>query len=205
MGIFSSSEKVVCGRCEREYKLKHIRHVDGKEYCKQCSEKVIKRKEKERQQIKASDIDHIIVSTTGSLQGLEIEEYIDPITTQVVMGVNAWRDLLGSWGSFWGGRSRTLERELASGYDLALEDLKKEAYLRGAHAVIGVEFDGGMEMAGESDKSNDKMMVVSGMGTAVKLKGFEEVKVKSSRSCPECGSEMEENVAFCTSCGTEVE
>ena len=39
----------------------------------------------------------------------------------------------------------------------------------GANAVIGIEFDGGMEIAGDVG-SNDKMMVVTATGTAVRIR-----------------------------------
>ena len=54
-------------------------------------------------------------------------------------------------------------------YKDIIEDLKTQAILNGADAVIGVQISSSLEMAGELGKSNDKMLLVSGTGTAVKL------------------------------------
>ena len=86
----------------------------------------------------------------------------------MVLGVNIWRDLFGSIRSAIGGRAKALEKELRSGYALAVDELKKEAYLINANAVIGVYISGMMEVAGEVGKPNDKMMVITATGTAVK-------------------------------------
>jgi len=170
MSIFGDdSEKIECGKCKDKFKLKKITHVDGLVYCKSCAEEVVIEKEKKRAEITPDQIKDIIVTTTDTIQGREIEQYIDPIYTQVVMGIDSWKDMLGSLRSWWGGRSKTLERELATGYAFAIEDLKKEAFLRDANAVVGVEFDANLEVAGDAG-SNDKMAIVSGMGTAVRLK-----------------------------------
>ena len=168
MGIFNSDEKVNCTKCKKDFKTKQITQIDGITYCKTCSEAVIKEKEKMRSDVKPEQIKGIIISTTNSLPGYEIKEYLDPITVQVVMGVDAWKDMMASLRSWWGGRSKSLERELNAGYSYAIEDMKKEAFLRGADAVIGVEFDASLEVAGELGKSNDKMIMVGGVGTAVR-------------------------------------
>lgn len=111
----------------------------------------------------------VIVATTPSLEGHQIEAYVSVINAQVVLGVDAWKDMMGSIRSWWGGRANGLEKELQAGFNLALDDLKKEAILAGANAVVGIEFDGGMEVAGDVG-SNDKMMVVTATGTAVKVR-----------------------------------
>lgn len=41
--------------------------------------------------------------------------------------------------------------------------------MRGADAVIGVEFDSNVEVAGDAT-ANDKMVIVAGMGTAICIK-----------------------------------
>ncbi len=171
MGLFSDGkEKVLCNRCNNNFKLSKITHIDGETYCKTCAEVVVKEKEKKRAEVTPEQIKDIIISTTCKLSGYEIKEYLDPITVQVVMGVDILRDMFSSIRSFWGGRSRGLERELTSGYAYAIEDMKKEAYLKGADAVIGTEFDANLEVVGELGKPNDKMVIIAGVGTAVRLK-----------------------------------
>jgi len=174
--------KIICNKCNNKFGPIQITHIDGISYCKGCINSVIKEKERKRATVTPEQIKNIIISTTNDLLGYEITEYRDPITVQVVMGVDAWRDLLGSLRSFWGGRSKSLERELTSGYAFAIDDMKREACLRGADAVIGAEFDASLEVAGELGKSNDKIVIVGGVGTAVRLKRVKYASSEETKS-----------------------
>lgn len=158
-----------CERCGTEIGFLSTIAVENKKYCVDCSKLVQNELEADknlRLQITPEQTKDILCTTTPSLEGYKVTQYISVINVQVILGVNAWRDLMGSFRSWAGGRAESLEKELRSGFVLANEDLKKEAYLLKANAIIGVEFDGGMELAGD-DGTNDKMMVVSGTGTAV--------------------------------------
>ena len=166
--------KVKCNNCEKFFKPREIRQIDGVSYCQPCSSTVIKQKEDKRNSVTFEQTKDIILTTTHSLPGYEIIKYLDLVTVQVVMGVNFLKDIMGSIDSFIGGRSIDLERELSSAYIYAINDLKKEAYLRGADAVIGVEFDSGIEVAGHAG-ANDKMVIVAGMGTAICIKPSREI------------------------------
>ena len=160
-----------CERCDKEIGLFSTIPVENKKYCVDCSKVVKKEMEAEKnikQQISAEQTKGILCTTTPSIEGYKIIEYVSIVNVQVILGVNAWRDLMGSIRSWAGGRAEGLEKELRSGFVLANEDLKKEAYLLKANAIVGVEFDGGMELAGDSG-TNDKMMVISATGTAVNI------------------------------------
>lgn len=125
------------------------------------SKKII---EEERQQWAG-----IICSTTSRLEGYVVVEYIDVINVQVILGVDSWVDLKGSFSSWIGGRAKSLEDELKQGFQLATEDMRREAFAVNSNAVVGLEYDGSMELGGEYGV-NDKMMVVSATGTAVKVR-----------------------------------
>ena len=158
-----------CNRCETEIGFLSTIEYENKKYCVECSKIVKEEAEKDKanwESVSNEDVKDIISVTLASIEGYRITEYKRIVNVQVILGVNAWRDLMGSFRSWAGGRAVSLEKELKAGFQLANEDLKKEAFLLGANAVIGVEFDGGMEMAGDAGK-NDKMMVVSATGTAV--------------------------------------
>lgn len=163
------AEKVECVSCNRTVSVKKSRFVDGKVYCVTCAEKKIKTDAKERAKINPEVLKDIITTTSNNIEGHNIQEYLGIVNHQVVLGVNAWRDMLGSIRRGWGGRSKALERELSSGFDSAVEGLVKEAYLAGANGIIAISVTSSMEVAGELTKSNDKMMVVSATGTAVKM------------------------------------
>ena len=162
----------VCAGCGTKIGFISTVKVENQKYCDKCAKDAkaqIKEDQQQRKQITPEQTQTIVVATTPNLEGHHIEEYVSVINAQVVLGVDAWRDMMGSIRSWWGGRAKGLEKELQAGFNLALDDLKKEAILVGANAVIGIEFDGGMEVAGDVG-SNDKMMVVTATGTAVKLR-----------------------------------
>ena len=107
----------------------------------------------------------MILSTTATIQGQEVERYLGVVFGDAVVGVNVVKDLLGSLRDFVGGRSGTYERELGSARDAAMQGLLAQAQSLGADAVIGIDLD--YEVLG----ANSGMLMVSASGTAVALKG----------------------------------
>ncbi len=105
----------------------------------------------------------MILSTTSTVQGREVERYLGVVFGDAVLGVNVVKDLLGSLRDFVGGRSGTYERELSAGR--GHRGLLAQAQELGADAVIGIDFD--YEVLG----SNNGMLMVSASGTAVTLRG----------------------------------
>lgn len=107
----------------------------------------------------------MILSTTPTIQGREVERYMGVVFGDAVLGVNAVKDLFGSVRDFIGGRSGTYERELGSARDVAMRALVEQAQELGADAVVGIDLD--YEVLG----ANNGMLMVSASGTAVALKG----------------------------------
>jgi uncharacterized protein YbjQ (UPF0145 family) len=107
----------------------------------------------------------MILSTTSTVQGREVERYLGVVFGDAVLGVNVVKDLLGSLRDFVGGRSGTYERELGAARDAAMQGLLAQAQELGADAVIGIDLD--YEVLG----ANSGMLMVSASGTAVALKG----------------------------------
>ncbi|MFY0542807.1 YbjQ family protein [Brevibacillus sp. H7] len=104
----------------------------------------------------------MIVSTTSTLQGKEIEQYIGIVSGETIMGANVVRDFLAGITDIIGGRSGAYESKLAEGRELAIEEMKTKARRMGADAVIGVDLD--------FETLRDGMMICVATGTAVKLK-----------------------------------
>ncbi|GAA4700638.1 YbjQ family protein [Brevibacillus fulvus] len=104
----------------------------------------------------------MIVTTTGTLQGVEIEQYLDIVVGEAIMGANVVRDFLAGITDIIGGRSGAYESKLAQGRDIALKEMKERARRLGADAVIGVDLD--------FETLRDGMMMCIASGTAVKLK-----------------------------------
>ena len=106
----------------------------------------------------------MILSTTSAVEGREVERYLGVVFGDAVLGVNVFKDLLGSLRDFVGGRSGTYERELGAARDAAMRGLLAQAQSLGADAIIGIDLD--YEVLGASSG----MLMVSASGTAVALK-----------------------------------
>ncbi|WP_461201215.1 YbjQ family protein [Anoxybacillus sp. TBDG-1] len=105
----------------------------------------------------------MIVTTTNSIEGKQIEQYLGLVSGEVILGANVVRDFLASITDIIGGRSGTYESKLAEGRDMAVQEMVKKARNMGANAVIGVDLD--------FETLRDGMMMCIATGTAVKLKG----------------------------------
>jgi uncharacterized protein YbjQ (UPF0145 family) len=104
----------------------------------------------------------MIVTTTNTLQGLEIEQYLGIVSGEVILGANVVRDFLAGITDIIGGRSGAYESKLAEGRELALQEMKEKARRLGANAVIGVDLD--------FETLREGMMICVATGTAVKIK-----------------------------------
>lgn len=106
----------------------------------------------------------MIVTTTVSIEGKEIEEYKGIVFGEVVSGVNVLKDIGASFRNFFGGRSQGYEDELTKAREEAIEEMKDRAQKIGADAVVGVKMD--YEVLG----TDNGMLMVTCSGTAVTLK-----------------------------------
>ena len=103
----------------------------------------------------------MIVSTTPTVDGRNVVDYLGVVAAQGVLGVNVFKDVAAGMRNIFGGRSESYENELASGVSDSLLELEKQAGQLGADAVIGVDID--YETVGS------QMLMISASGTAVKL------------------------------------
>jgi uncharacterized protein YbjQ (UPF0145 family) len=105
----------------------------------------------------------VIVSTTPTLEGRPIQEYLGIVTGEVIVGANLFRDLFANIRDIVGGRSGSYERILSDARNQAIEELQSEAAARGANAVVGIDLD--YEVIGDTGS----MLMVSASGTAVRV------------------------------------
>nr|WP_247714130.1 heavy metal-binding domain-containing protein [Qipengyuania xiamenensis] len=105
----------------------------------------------------------IIVTTTPTIEGQPIREYLGIVTGEVIVGANLFRDLFANIRDIVGGRSGSYERILADARNQAIEELQAECATRGGNAVVGVDLD--YEVIGDTGS----MLMVSASGTAVKV------------------------------------
>ncbi|MFS0553030.1 YbjQ family protein [Brevibacillus sp. 179-C9.3 HS] len=104
----------------------------------------------------------MIVTTTSMIQGKEVEEYLDIVSGEVIMGANVVRDFLAGITDIIGGRSGSYESKLSEGREMAMREMKEKARALGANAVVGVDLD--------FETLREGMMMVIATGTAVRVK-----------------------------------
>jgi uncharacterized protein YbjQ (UPF0145 family) len=105
----------------------------------------------------------MILTTTPSVDGRQITEYLGVVTGEAILGANIVRDLFAGVRDIVGGRSGAYEEELRKAREIAMEELTAEATSRGAEAVVGIDLD--YETVGQGGS----MLMVSASGTAVRL------------------------------------
>lgn len=69
----------------------------------------------------------VIVTTTNTIEGKEIEEYLGIVAGEVILGANVVRDFLASITDIIGGRSGTYESKLAEGREMAIKEMVNKA------------------------------------------------------------------------------
>ncbi|HEX2844014.1 MAG TPA: heavy metal-binding domain-containing protein [Candidatus Limnocylindria bacterium] len=105
----------------------------------------------------------MIQTTTNTLDGRTISEYLGVVTGEAILGANIVRDLFAGVRDIVGGRSGAYEEELRKAREIALREMEAEAAARGADAVVGIDLD--YETVG----GQGSMLMVSASGTAVRL------------------------------------
>lgn len=104
----------------------------------------------------------MIVSTTPTLEGKKIIQYLGLVSGETILGANIVRDFLAGITDIVGGRSAAYEEELRQAKSIAVDEMTAQARALGANAVVGVDLD--YETVG----SNGSMLMVSASGTAVR-------------------------------------
>lgn len=105
----------------------------------------------------------IIVTTTPTIEGRPIQDYLGIVTGEVIVGANIFRDLFANIRDIVGGRSGSYERILSEARQQAIEELQAACGERGGNAVVGVDLD--YEVIGDTGS----MLMVSASGTAVRI------------------------------------
>jgi uncharacterized protein YbjQ (UPF0145 family) len=103
----------------------------------------------------------MIITTTPSIQGKEIKEYLGIVTGEAILGANIVKDLFASITDVVGGRSAAYEGELSKAREIAIGEMKHNALTLGANAIVGVDLD--------YETVRQGMLMVSVSGTAVKI------------------------------------
>lgn len=105
----------------------------------------------------------MIITTTNTIEGRPVKEYLGLVNGEVINGINFIKDFAAGLTNFFGGRSVSYENELIDARTRAVEEMKAVAAKMGADAVIGVDID--FEVLG----ADGSMLMVVATGTAVRL------------------------------------
>ncbi|MBR0599027.1 heavy metal-binding domain-containing protein [Sinanaerobacter chloroacetimidivorans] len=117
----------------------------------------------------------MIITTTNSVEGKEIIEYLGIISDRIVVGAGLFSEFFASFTDLVGGRSGKFEARMNELYNHLMSSLEAQARKIKADAVIGLKVD-----MDEISGKNSQMFMISGVGTAVKL------------SCDDCENNEEE-------------
>lgn len=107
----------------------------------------------------------IILTTEPVMDGYFVEERLEIITAECVFGMNIFRDMFAGIRDIFGGRSSASQKVLRDSRKTCLTELRREALMVDANAVIAVDLDYS-EISGD-DKS---MLFLVASGTAVRVR-----------------------------------
>lgn len=105
----------------------------------------------------------MLLSTTPTIEGSPIRQYLGIVTSEAIIGANIIKDIFAGIRDIVGGRSGTYERVIEEARTNALRELEYKAERMGANAVVGIDLD--FETIG----ANGSMLMVVATGTAVKI------------------------------------
>ncbi|TXC73564.1 heavy metal-binding domain-containing protein [Sphingorhabdus soli] len=105
----------------------------------------------------------MIVTTTPSIDGRTVADYLGIVTGEVIVGANLFRDIFASITDLVGGRAGSYERVLERARKEAITEMVDKCKQLGGDALVGCDLD--YEVLGKTGS----MLMVSISGTAVKL------------------------------------
>ena len=105
----------------------------------------------------------MILSTTNTIEGKPVNDYLGIVTGETIIGANIFKDFFASIRDIVGGRSGSYEKVLREAKDIALKEMTDNAIRLNADAVVGIDLD--YETVGK----NGGMLMVTASGTAVSL------------------------------------
>ena len=106
----------------------------------------------------------LIVTTEAQMPEYRVMQRIEVITAECVFGMNMFKDLFAGIRDIFGGRSAAAQGVLRDARRTCLTELRREALMVGANAVIAVDLDYN-EISGDGKS----MLFVVATGTAVTI------------------------------------
>lgn len=107
----------------------------------------------------------MIQSTTPTIEGKRITQYLGVVTGEAILGANVFKDFFAGIRDIIGGRSASYEKELRKAREIAFTEMEAQAKSLGANAIVGIDLDYENITMGNSGG----MLMVTVSGTAVNL------------------------------------
>lgn len=112
----------------------------------------------------------MIITTTSTVDGYPIQEYLGVVSGEVILGANVFKDISSSLRDIFGGRSGSYEEIVVQAREAALADLVARCEALGANAIVGLDIDyETIDRRSGDGSSGSSMMMVSASGTAVRI------------------------------------
>lgn len=105
-----------------------------------------------------------IISTTGTLEGYEIESYLGPLIVPSIGAGSFIKDWFARFTDFFGGRSQSYRHTYEKILSAGLSEMRQQAKAHGANAIINLRIETTNISAGKS------LVSILLYGTAVVIK-----------------------------------
>lgn len=106
----------------------------------------------------------IPIATTDDFPGRHVTSFIGDVSAECVFGVNILSESVSSFSDVFGGRNATLEGYFRSAREECFKELRRNALLQNADAIVGLKLD-----YDEISGGGRLMIVLIANGTAVRL------------------------------------
>jgi len=165
-----------CSECDESLGFLGAVKVGEKTYCKVHGEAKQAELDEEQRELEARAA-QVIVTTTPSLEGRPIAEYLEPVAAFALVTLEGAADFGAAWAEWVGGEHAKQSDRFAELQRTVLSNLRAIAFEAGADAVVGTHFEhdlvvsgtGKMAMLSPGDVKTRRFFVRA-TGTAVKLK-----------------------------------
>jgi len=130
-----------CESCGKEVKQRYTSKYKPNHWlCFECKEE-----EKEPlDMIEMKDeLRNIIVTTTHTIYGKKIVQYLDVISVELIEGLSVFKDFGAGIADVFGGSASGYQKTLNKMKEAAFIKLKEKAHILGANAIIGIDLDYG--------------------------------------------------------------
>jgi uncharacterized protein YbjQ (UPF0145 family) len=112
----------------------------------------------------------MIVTTTATIDGKPIQEYVGLAAGEAILGANVLKDISSNIRDLVGGRSGSYENVVEKAREIAMNDLIQRAKALGANAIVGIDVDyETIDRSSGQRRSTSSLLMVSVSGTAVRV------------------------------------